>query len=968
MKLVFTFLFFLAIQSCKSPIDTNKFCDHKSKGYKLELLRRISVNDKSAYCQFPARTDSQTINGSPPLSGTLSSDFASATSLAPILISKDRVLSFTNSLEMGTSCELKFNTTVLTPLVRLSADKKTISLTPPTSGWPLDVENIINLQFQNCKTATGADVTLSGAGIQLYVAEKVIYVESISGLDTNAGTTAAPMKSISTALTSATTGCTDRCAIAVKGGTYTISSSINMPTNISIFGGFDPADWTKRRADKTMLSPYDTILNDTSTNINGTGANPYGSIKFDTYTGTKSKTIIDGVVVNGATTAATGSFSAVISTRDLTASGGITLRNSIFNDIMTTPGPSVVTSAGFVSANNSGTIIIDNCTIKGSTVTAASTTRYGIVYNIFQTGSSISVSNSEIDGGISTATSSGVLTTGATKNGNITLTKNTIKGPTCSGCDSIGIQVDFATANGMTISENTITASAGANSYGINSLSGTGLSLTKNIITAGTATTNSTAVRIATSGGTSLTASENTINSSSAQTSQGVELSSGSNILFDKNIINVGAGTTNTKGIIIPSGVTSPVTISNNTLNVGTSTTTGTIYGIEKGLNGVTLNINTNIINMASCGSSCGVNRGLQLGGGGGTGSSNLTNNTINCGSGSSTSCVSFNNDSSYSLINNNITGAICAGASCISYGLEMSFGGSATLTNNTVRMPACIGTGCSQIAVRSGNGLNYDITGNTFDSGPSSANTSTRVGMSMENWGSGSSIQRNTIISRSGVGTPIAVDFPIARSNSIQFCSNVVIGGGRTNAGSAHAIQLHFLTGNAKFMGNTIIVPTIVSGGIATAVNFTQSGTHTGLKLDQNIFFGNGPLTNCVNEVATANYATLAKNSFTACSGTFYRENATNFDTLCTGNFGQGGCGTLHNSPSGMGNVTNNILTTDFTNFAGNDLRLLSTTHTNILNGMGASDLTVFNTECGNSLDRDGATRTAGTALGAYK
>ncbi len=1047
MKIISLIYLFILIQSCKSPVNANKFCDYKSIGYKLELARRISVNDNSAYCQFSARnlvgqgTSSGTATGTNQTSTNITSDFASLTSLAPILIAKDRILSFTNTEEMGNVCQVKLNTSVISPTVTLSTDKKTISLTPPLTGWTLDVENIITLQLQNCKTASGIDVQFTGAGLSLYIAEKVIYVDSVSGSDTNAGTTTAPMKSILAALTSASTGCTDRCAIGVKGGTYLINGSITIPKNTSIFGGFDPSDWTKRRADKTLLSPYDTILTDSSSSVTATNnADPYSTLKYVNYTGEKSKTVLDGILVNGPVSATTGTYIGVIGSVGLQASAGFIIRNTITNDLTSS---NTVISAGFSSINNSGSINLTNSAFFGSTFIATATTRLGVVYSISAPSSSISITDSLINAGTSALHNVGFYMAN-TNNGTISLSKNTIIAGN-SGQNSVGVQANFATPNGMKISENTITTgTSGAISNGIECSAGTGLVADKNIITVGTGTSGSGGI-LTSSSISAPVFSNNTITGGSCSNvscvSASVLVSNPTNTSITDNILSLGSctgATCFTAGLHFNSVGTH--TISGNVINATGSCNTNNcsaagIYNVNTtGVN--TFNISNNTIKSGSCsGTSCrtvGVGNVLQVSSSG-IHNWTLTNNNISSGTCNGLSCSAsgfFTNDhhangSDFSFNNNIISSGDCTGASCKTFGFSstaisnrtasvsligntisagntlsgvgtestgfnltynnatvfmdnntitsgtanttwganISFLVGITVTNNTIT----VGTSAStQIGYRQANAT-LTLTGNTISSGIPSGTTTSRIAFNLENASGTPSIQRNTFKNESGTGVPIAAN--IAWNGALQFCSNVLIGGSGTHPISIATLNLAvLLNSGARFMGNTIIGPTNTGAGTANPVLFTTTGAHTNLKLDQNLFVGNSPATNCVNEaVAGISYATLVKNNFSSCSTTFYKRfGVADFNQFCSGNFGQSGmCATLL---MGVSSTANEVQTPTFTNFAGGDFHLITPTPAAVLNGMLTGDITPFNAACGNSFDRDGATRTNGTALGAYK
>ncbi|HNI24995.1 MAG TPA: hypothetical protein PLJ29_01465, partial [Leptospiraceae bacterium] len=188
--------------------------------------------------------------------------------------------------EMSTNCQISINSIVQTADVSLSPEKKEIFFTPSSAGWPVNLDTLSYLNLVNCKDAAGVSVVVQEKGAPVFIADGIIYLDGTNGLDTYTGlTTGDPLLTLSAALAAVTSKCTGACAVLMKGGVYPILASVNMPTNVSLFGGYDPSDWKKRRADKTLLSPFDTIIDDLSVNVTGTGVSPYSSIKFINYIG-----------------------------------------------------------------------------------------------------------------------------------------------------------------------------------------------------------------------------------------------------------------------------------------------------------------------------------------------------------------------------------------------------------------------------------------------------------------------------------------------------------------------------------------------------------------------------------------------------------------------------------------------------------------------------------------------------------
>lgn len=984
-----------------------------------------STNSNLAFVTYISRLTSLVRSNSTTASSAIpkiiSTDFISNSTLAPVVISKIQTLGVTFDTTMSiTGCNIKVNGVIISGTTTASDDKLTLSFKPATS-WGVDVLTGLNLDLSSeCKSEGGVSY-VPGTGINVYIADSLIYVDSIAGNDSNTGTMSSPIKTLPTAITSISSTCTGTlaCAIALKGGNYSIAASIVIPANLSIFGGFDPSDWTKRRADKTNLSPYDTIITDTSTGVTGTGPDPYSSIKYSNYAGTKEKSILDGIIVNGPISANAGSYVSPIGIVNLQSGAGVTIRNTVTNDLSSTLS---VTSVGFVSANSAGTINLTNNKFNASLVAGGSSTTHGIVYNSSTSTSAISISNCDIDAGISSTNSMGFNMT-STNNGTISINKNTITARNCSSCDSTGVTASFATANGMSISENTITTGTGINSFGINFSNGSGLTVSKNTITTNTGinsskgiTTNGTSLNltdniinagiggiagsvgvILNSGG-SHTISGNTINSSNCNVAScqtgGINLLTSATLSVSNNTIISGTCSTTTctsVGIHI-TGTPSTSTIANNTItaggavsqsygiflnSAGTKTITGNTitsgtssgsssYGVEHITTASTIMLNSNVITSGAGTNSIGFDTS-----GASSSTFNISGNTITGGTATSTSSgLSFtSNSSTFNIDNNIITGG---SAGTLSFGLDHAFGQFHTTTNNTITAGSCTGGGCTQRAYRqAANNSTLTITGNILNGGVAASTTSTRIALDLLDWPSGAAnIQRNTFLNQTGVGTPTTVQIA-SQSKSINFCSNVLIGGGTSSAVNASTLKINSnAVGNAHFVGNTIIGADVPAGSFAYPVELATAGTSTFLKLDQNIISGHPnsiTRTTCIRESGNnATYATLVLNNVDNCGTSLYDNFGPISTSISGGNFATPSVG----SPTGMLNMNSVPV---FINFAGNDFHLDASTPAGILNGLTESSapndhITKFNAACGNILDRNGNTRTSGTAIGAYK
>jgi hypothetical protein len=80
----------------------------------------------------------------------------------------------------------------------------------------------------------------------------VLFV-SLNGSDTNPGTQAQPMRSVSAAVTKAAAS-SPPLAVDVAGGTYNEGGGVSVPSNITIEGGFDPLTWQQSSSQTTTIT------------------------------------------------------------------------------------------------------------------------------------------------------------------------------------------------------------------------------------------------------------------------------------------------------------------------------------------------------------------------------------------------------------------------------------------------------------------------------------------------------------------------------------------------------------------------------------------------------------------------------------------------------------------------------------------------------------------------------------------
>lgn len=1000
---------------CAKPQVKNS-CDPKSETFKIFVALRTLIGSSYTFCNFRVSSSSNL--------DLISTDFSELTNQAPVVVSKSQVLGFTFSAQMEkTGCGLKFQSTKndqisfsVPATATASTDEKTLFLKPNTF-WPTNIYDGYLVEIlPTCKSKSGDSFTKS-LGLKIYISDLLVYVDT-KGSDSNLGTITNPVATFAKAIELVSANCNSSlsCSVAVKSGEYIISSPIIFSppsiSNLSIFGGFESGDWKKRKADKTMQPGFDTILTDSSSNVtDNTSANPYMPLKYLGTNGSFDKNIIDGLIINGPISGASTETIAVLGVVDLQANAGVVIRNTITKDRAT--GNTNVTSAGFMSGNNSGKIELTNCSFSGSSLAAGTgSARQGLVYFGSVTGSELSLSNSILEGGVSATVAAGIFFS-STVNGTINVSENTITSGV--GQSSTGIT---AQNNGtITVSKNRITAldSTSQNSSAITVVGSMNLIADNNTITSGNTTTagaHSFGINFNSTGTSTIT--NNTISTGSSNSttsySAGIHINAMGPLTLTNNKINAGtaagSGTHGSIGIVINSNANT--TLNSNTITSGMCTSVSCVSSAIFQIQLAVVNGSGNILTGGSCNASSCTSAGYFISGAS-TNSSNINMNTSTIKGGDCTfsGCVSFgffalnSDNSSFNFSNNQmisggssvnrssgielsstnttniysgnqVTSGSCTGNNCETFGMNLSFGTNFTLTNNTVSAGTCLGSTCSaQTGIRYAvNGSLLVIEGNTVDSGNPGLN-STPIALDLFNWpdAASTSIQRNTFISKDGAYTNGFTVRVGAQSKQIKFCSNVINGGTKTNSGGTTVgleVAATAGSGARSYMANTII-PSAITGGLSYGFRFISNLAYTNLKLDQNIIYGNpssAATTTCIEETgATVTFTTLTKNSLNNC--TSYNENGSIRNFYCAGNYGVLGCATQLTNPSGVNNIDSAFVPI-FTSFSTSNFRL--TGPTQFTTAMAGADLTVFNTSCGNFLDRDGQTRLANSSIGAYR
>ena len=144
-----------------------------------------------------------------------------------------------------------------------SNDTLTIS---PKTAWSKGSGKTLTM---NCANSEGYAV--KQIALTYGVLDGVVYVRATGGSDGNPGTSDLPKLTIQEAIdTAAAVYAT--AEVHVAAGTYQPSSVIDLKDGISLFGGYDPADWTKRETNPdwaitgTGTSAYPTVIQ-TSSNV-----------------------------------------------------------------------------------------------------------------------------------------------------------------------------------------------------------------------------------------------------------------------------------------------------------------------------------------------------------------------------------------------------------------------------------------------------------------------------------------------------------------------------------------------------------------------------------------------------------------------------------------------------------------------------------------------------------------------------
>jgi hypothetical protein len=112
---------------------------------------------------------------------------------------------------------------------------------------------------QSATATDAADNTITGS--QPVTVDDTLYVDTATGADANAGSKAAPLKTISAAVTKAGTF-TGVHTLHVAQGTYSEGSGVALVDGIQISGAYTTADWTQTGSTTTIVGIGQSVLAD----------------------------------------------------------------------------------------------------------------------------------------------------------------------------------------------------------------------------------------------------------------------------------------------------------------------------------------------------------------------------------------------------------------------------------------------------------------------------------------------------------------------------------------------------------------------------------------------------------------------------------------------------------------------------------------------------------------------------------
>ncbi len=612
-----------------------------------------------------------------------------------------------------------------------------------------------------------------------------IYYVKTSGSDTTGnGSIECPYASIQKAVNAiAFAGVTGEVHIAA--GTYEVTEPVMVTKNVSLLGGYSDSDWNDRAylraADRTQTK-YQTI-------VEYTGSLD-GSIDFTSSTegisacalglmsgGVTNATIVEGLTINAKKTGIFVAGLCILNNADPTVQYN-TINGSI--GAFTSTSLAVFIGSGDIKNNeiNGGTTTIEDggtggviaymssITLTGNNITAGVSPKNAYAVYIVSS-MSAEISSNYINGGTAADTSYAVNVSGTP---NTVISNNRIDGGTSEN-DSVGIYAKDATTT-LDISGNVI--NSGSSRIG----AAKGIEVDKNAsgVISGNTLSGGVArsiqcMDVHTAGIVEISDNTIEVGESTSSGTTGILINSSTSAQISSNVIRGGTGPSSTCAVSVTS---TPATISLNTINGGTAATTTT--GIYTYGTTAVVNITGNQINPGI--STAGEARGLDMTH---NSSGTVSSNIFSGGSGKSTIGIRLERTGDVNIHSNTIETANAEdtgmGISLYNAGALYGVGGSISVTstettnifNNTIIGPVTTDDTSFGISVDGTSGSPL-IANNTILNGHSAFGS---IAILLDHGSSG--IIKNNIIYSVHDGQAVSV--PTKAGTAVQVMNNSFFG-----------------------------------------------------------------------------------------------------------------------------------------------------------------------------------------------
>ncbi|MDX1958480.1 MAG: hypothetical protein SFU98_07905 [Leptospiraceae bacterium] len=610
------------------------------------------------------------------------------TKALPIISSLQKLsIQFDKDMDQTACNSVTQNSVSINGVTTTWTDTKTVEVSPPSSGWNLGLTQEQKLSISNCKDPSGNTATNVSNGY--LIAETLIHM-SVSGNDSNSGTRDAPKATLAGSLL-AVSSCAVSCAVLTSAGNYSISSDAILPAKVSLFGG-NTTDWSDRDI-VSEDSSYRTNIADARVLAGNTIGNQIRILSF-TGSGYNAETsIVEGYTFQNASTAVPiPSFASAIYINSATATG-LTIRfNKFLGGINATSGTTYAiystSTTGvnifgnyFSGGNDAGAREVISISINNTTLISNNIIQGGTAnsYNGIRTlnATSTLIQNNFISGGTAVNDSAGI----QSQSEDI-IQSNSIEGPTVNGAESSGVLLNGTTSvivqSNASIKGGPCTG-VSCRTIGIdNSTSKINISITKNALISGGVCS-------------STSCNSNGIYSGSSVTS---------GFLIEENTISGGSTASNGSGVRLDAGSYSFLSIKNNLINGGVSSTGGDVsaIAINPGTNFNQIQIEGNTLNG---GSNTAAARGITMEPSSSSGIL-IYRNTILAGQGSSPQGIYLSIGTQTASIVSNVISKPLTGTHSSSYGVfyaGCSTGaGNSFLLGNTIYLSSTSSTSTSVI------------------------------------------------------------------------------------------------------------------------------------------------------------------------------------------------------------------------------------------------------------------------------